>query len=190
MNLTLKNLVGFVKRYPIGVICWVLSVVAIAGYYLRSSQIDELQAQFKQVEAKATKILSQVHNGANLPEQYAALTKATKELDSRLVRSGERARNQQYFFQIESEAGVKEINLQQNNIVFKKGSGRSYGRVGFTVSVEGNYVQILDFVGRLESGRHFCRMISAAISRRGDRGASGANTTLSLALTIELLGLP
>ena len=45
-------------------------------------------------------------------EQYSALTTATKELESRLVRSTERARNQQYFYEIESEAGVKETSLQ------------------------------------------------------------------------------
>jgi hypothetical protein len=56
--------------------------------------------------------------------------------------------------------------------------------------VEGNYRQILDFVGRLESGRHFYRLVSATLIRRTERDASGTGFLLNLTLNLELLGLP
>jgi Tfp pilus assembly protein PilO len=191
MSLTLINLGEFLKRYPIGVACGLLSVAALAGYYVRSGRSVELGSQLKEVEAQAQKILNNVHNATNLVEQYSAMTKATKELDSRLVRGSERARNQQYFYQIESETGVKEISLRQNNVgTAKKGASRVYGGIGFAISVEGNYRQILDFVGRLESGRHFYRLVSATLIRRTERDASGTGFLLNLTLNLELLGLP
>ncbi len=190
MKWTLKDLVEFLKRYPIAIGCGLLSVIAVVGYSVRNSRASELGVQLKQVESQAQKILSNVHNAANLQEQYSVLTTATKGLESRLVRSTERARNQEYFYEIESEAGVKETSLQQGNIDPKKNAHRTYCGVGFTVSVEGNYRQILDFVGRLESGHYFCRMVSATVSRRSGRNASGPESLLGLTLNVEFLGLP
>jgi Tfp pilus assembly protein PilO len=190
MKLTLKDVVEFLKRYPIGVTCAGLSVIVLIGYYIRNNRAGELGPQLAEVETQAQKILGDVENSANLTEQFATLVKATKELDSRLVRSTERPRNQQYFYVLESETGVKEMSLQPTNAeVNKKAGDFSYG-IGYSITVEGDYRQILDFVGRLESGQHFYRLVSATVSRHGEVNSLAAGSTISLALNIELLGLP
>jgi len=190
MTLTLKDAVGFLKRYPIGVACGLLSVIAIAGYVVRNSRAGDLSDQLRSVEAQGAKIQGDVHNANDLVAQYSSLTAATKELESRLVQGSERARNQQYFYEIESETGVREISLQPNSGDPKKGaSGFCYG-IGYTITVEGNFQQLLGFVGRLESGPHFYRLLSASALRRGERDASGTGSLISLTLNLELLGLP
>lgn len=190
MALTLKNLGEFLKRYPIGVVCGALSAGALVGYLVRTSRASELGDHLKQVEAQTKEILGEVRNGTNLVEQYATLTAATKGLESRLMQATERARNQQYFYQVESETGVKEVSLQPANADPKKDPGRLYQRIRFTITVEGDYRQVLDFVGRLESGQHFYRLISASVVRREDRSAPGSGSLVDLTLSLELLGLP
>jgi hypothetical protein len=138
------------------------------------------------VDVQAQNTLSDVENSANLIEQYAALSKAAKELDSRLVRSVERPRNQQFFYALESETGMKEIGLQQGGANFRNG----VGGLGFSITVEGDFHQILDFVGHLESGQHFYRLISASLSRQGPSNPSASRTMINLMLNIELLGSP
>ena len=56
--------------------------------------------------------------------------------------------------------------------------------------MEGSFRQILGFLGRLESGQHFYRLVSASVSRQGALNPSATGSTINLALNIELLGKP
>jgi hypothetical protein len=196
MAFTTKSFAAFLKKHPVAIGCGVLSVLLLAGIYLRSSKAGELAASLKQKEDEGQKILDNIRSGANLAEQYETLASATKELDARLVRGTERARNQQYFYRIESETGVKEVSLQSNSSAPVSAAEKQrlsktlYTGIGYTVSVQGDFRQILNFIGRLESGPHFCRLISGSVFRQGQRGAADATNAITLTLNLELLGLP
>jgi hypothetical protein len=146
----------------------------------------------KQNEQEGQKILDDIRNGANLAEQYDALMATTKELDSRLVRGSERARNQQYFYRLESDTGVKELSLQPGVIAGPPLHGPKpiYTSIGYSVSVEGDFRQILDFMSRLESGQHFFRLVSGTVAREGTRGSAESTAAVALTLNLEFLGLP
>ena len=143
MSITPKEILAFVKRYPVGVVCGLVGVIMLAGLYLRSDRADDLSDQSKQLEEQSKKILGEIRNGANIAEQYAALSAKTKDLDSRLIRGSERALNQRYFYRIESDTGVKEVNLQQTSSGAEPGKGdkRLYCGIGYSVIVTGDFRQ-------------------------------------------------
>jgi hypothetical protein len=188
MTVTLKDASDFVKRFPLGVGCGLVAAVMLGGFYFRSDRADEASAQLKQFEEDGRKIDGAIGNAASLPEQYTALGADTRQLEARLLNGTEHAHNQRYFYQLEADTGVKEISLESNSSPpnSMKGDKHYYGGIAYSVTVEGDYRQILDFVGRLESGQYFYRLSSASVSRRGDRISS----KISLTLNIELLGLP
>lgn len=192
MTLLSKDVTAFLKRYPLAIGCGVLSVFLLAGAYVRSDRTNELARQSKEGEEQGRKILSDIRSGANLAEQYEALSNHTKELEGRLVHGSERAQNQQYFYRIESESGVKEISLQPagRSSTPAKGPKPLYTGIGYTISVQGSYHQILDFLGRIESGQYFPRLVTASVSRAGQRSAGGATAMITLTLNLELLGMP
>jgi hypothetical protein len=193
MTLSSKDVAAFLKRYPIAIGCGVLSVILLAGSYVRSDRTVELVKQSKEGEEQGKKILKDIRDGANLAEQYETLAGHTKELESRLVHSSERARNQQYFYRIESEIGVREISLQPGGARStgpQKGAKSLYAGIGYTISVQGDYRQILGFLGRMESGPHFYRLVTGSVSRAGQRGSGGTAALITLTLNLELLGLP
>jgi Tfp pilus assembly protein PilO len=195
MTIQSKDVVRFLKRYPVAIAGGALAVVMLAASYFRSDQVNALAQQSKEGEERAQKLQDDIRNGANLAEQYDTITALTTTLESRLVHGSERARNQQYFYRIESETGVKEISLQQTStgVTAAKGSKSLYTGIGFAISVQGNYHQVLDFLGKIDSGQHFCRLISASVARAGQRGAANAAGTaalVTLTLNLELLGLP
>jgi hypothetical protein len=192
MAINSKDLVVLLKKFPIAIGCGLLSLVLLAGSYWRNSRAGELAEQLKQKEVEGQKILDDIRNGANLAEQYDALTATTKDLESRLVRSSERARNQQYFYRLESDTGVKELNLQPTSIAPPPLHGPKpiYTGIGYAISVQGDFRQILDFVSRLESGQHFYRLISGTVTREGVRGAAGSTGGVTLTLNLNFLGLP
>lgn len=180
-----KDIVGLLKKRPLAIACGVLSVALIAGIYFRSGRAGELAGELQQKEREGQRILDDIRNGANLPEQYQTLTAATKDLEARLVYSSERARNQQYFYRIESDTGVTEVNLQPSAAPTsnKRKSKSIYAPVSFDVTVRGDFSQILKFLQRLETGQHFYRLITAAVTR--DASSTGA---LTLTLKLEFLG--
>ena len=190
MAFTTKDFVAFVKKYPVPIGCGVFSVLLLAGSYIRNARAGALSALLREKEGEGQTILNNIRNGASLPEQFETLSAATKELESRLVRGPERARNQQYFYRIESDTGVKELSLQADapSRVQPRGPKPLYTGISYTIAVQGDYRQILNFVGRLESGPLFYRLISGSVSHQEVRGASAS--TINLTLTLELLGLP
>jgi hypothetical protein len=192
MALTSKDLVVFLKKNPVAIGCGALSLILLAGSYLRSSQVSDLSDQLKQKEQEGQKILDDIRNGANLAEQYDALTATTKELDSRLVRASERARNQQYFYRLESDTGVKENTLQPGAVAPPplRGPKPIYTSIGYSVSVQGDFRQIINFMTGLESGQHFFRLTSGTVAREGTRTAAEGTAPVNLTLNLEFLGLP
>jgi hypothetical protein len=190
MAFTLKDAGGILKRYPIAIAGVVVSLIALGGYFVRGNRVADLNDQLNDVEARAQKILNEVHDAARLPEQYATLAAATKELDSRLMRGTDRATNQAYFYELEMQTGVKEINLQPSGPDLYKSAGGLYERIGYAITITGDYRQILDFIGRLESGRYFCHIVNASLIRLNNSSAPAAGSTVSLTINAELLGLP
>ena len=196
MAFTTQDFVVILKKYPLVISCGVLSVGLLAGSYIRNARAGELSALLKEKDDQGTAILNNIKNGTNLPEQFETLSAATKELESRLVRGAERARNQQYFYRIESDTGVKELSLQANapSRAQPRGPKPLYTGVSYTIAVQGDYRQILNFIGRLESGSLFYRLISGSVSHQEVRSAAAKEPrgapTINLTLTLELLGLP
>lgn len=191
MAFRIQNFTAYLRKYPLAIGCGTLSAALLIGLFYRSGRAGDLSAQLKQKEQEGQRILDNVRDGSNLAEQYEALAAAVRELESRLIRSSEPAGNQQYFYRLESETGVKEISLQPATVTpadRRRGPKTLYTGVGFTISVQGNYRQILSFLGRLESGPHFYRLARASVARTKAGGAGAA--TITLTLTLELLGLP
>ena len=194
MAFTTKDFVVILKKHPLVISCGVLSVVLLTGSYIRNARAGALSALLKEKDDQGTAILNNIKNGTNLPEQFETLSAATKELESRLVRGAERARNQQYFYRIESDTGVKELSLQANapRRAQPRGPKPLYTGISYSIAVQGDYRQILNFIGRLESGPLFYRLISSSVSQQ--RGASAKEqrgaSMINLTLTLELLGLP
>jgi hypothetical protein len=105
------------------------------------------------------------------------------------VRADELAKNQQYFYKVESETAVKLVDIRQNPPTNKPKAKTLYQPVSYSVVIRGTYAHVLDFLRRLESGQRFCRITSASINLmaagEGERGKE-----LNVTLGLDLLGQP
>jgi len=191
MAIETQDVLAFLKKYPVAIGCGVLSIGLLAGSYLRSSTEEDFVAQVKQKDEEGKRIFANITSGTNVGEQLEAIKANTKDLESRLVRGSDRLRNQQYFYRLESDTGVKEVVLQAGavNTGSAKGPKTLYCGIGYSITVQGSYRQILDFLGRLETGQHFYRLNSASVSRVAQRSAPEATSLLTLTANLELLGL-
>jgi hypothetical protein len=159
----------------------------IGVIYFRHGLIAEAEQVFAQKSAEGQKIALNISYSAQLKEQLEALEAANRAIEARIVRASQLGTNTKYFYTLESDTGVKLIDLRQTTpaTVAKPAQG-SFLPVAFSVAVQGNLRQILDFLRQLENGTHYCRVLSATCSGN----STTRDTPLTLALTLELLGTP
>lgn len=181
-------LLKIIKKNRLGVTCGALSLVCAVIIFLRSEAIPTAEALLAQKSAEGEKIATNIQYSAQLKEQVETLSTANKEIESRILRASQLLTNTQYFYKLESETGVKmldSIRQVTSSSVSKPAKG-NYLPVAFSVSVQGDLNQILAFLRGLESGTHYCRVLSATFSVN----SAQRNSPLTLALSLELLGTP
>lgn len=186
--MTFADILARIKKQPVGFVCGVICLLCAGWLYYRGDEFDKRQAELKTTSEKAEVIKSNVGFAKNLPEQVAEMQVSAKELEGRLVRAGQLAVNLQYFYKLEAENEVKLLDVRQNPLP-KVAKGPSVG-IPYNVNVQGSYKQVMAFLQRLETGRHFCRINNATFTKSGPSGGEGASTAMTLALSLELLGLP
>jgi hypothetical protein len=123
-----------------------------------------------------------------LKEQLDALVAAGKEVDARLVHTSQQLNNIQFFYKLESETGVKMISGPTQGLPnVPKGAQKGvFLQLPFSITLQGTFAQVLDYLRRLESGSRYCRVLAVTCSVP----VTDRNTPLTLSLNLELLGLP
>jgi Tfp pilus assembly protein PilO len=184
--MTSTDLTILIKKQPLGFICGLLCLAAAGWLYYRGGELEKRQGEYEAKSAEAARLVSNVSISKNLPEQVAEMQALTKELESRVVKAGQLAVNLQYFYKLEAETEVKLLDVRQNTL--PRNSKTLYLGVPYSVNVQGSYKQVMDFVQRLEKGRHFCRINIANFTKVP--GAGDGSTGMTLSLTLDLLGQP
>ncbi len=181
--MTSTDLVALVKKHPVGVGCAIVSIACGILLYVRSGNIEASQVELEANSAQAAKMIANVRNANGLAEQLTEIQALGKELDARMMKAGQLAVNLQYFYKLETETEVKLVDVRQNAV--PRNIKTQYAGVPFSVSVSGSFPHVINFLNRLQNGRHFCRINSTNFAKAGDAGGD-----VNLALNLELLGQP
>jgi hypothetical protein len=176
---------SFLKTHALLVVCIAIAFGSIGGVYWVNGEIETAKSVLQQKSDEGSRLAANVGNSLQLAEQLQQLNSAVAKVQTRYVRPNELATNLQYFYRLETESSVELIDLRQTtsgDSVKAKGSSRG---VAFSISVKGDYNELLSWLRRLENGKHFCRIMSASTGVGADRGAP-----LILSVALELLGEP
>jgi len=184
-----NQLFSMVRGNPILVGCIVVCAALGAGIYYRSDVLPERQQALEKMTSEGRRLALNVRNGTQLSEQMAALTSARAEIEQRMIRKDELATNLQYFYRLESETGIKLVDLRQGTSVSGASTvakGSAFSPVLFNVSVQGEFPVLIDFLRRLENGANYARVVQASTAAN----PPGRSGPLLLQLSVELLGQP
>jgi len=189
MSISNQQFIALIKKNTFSAGCGVLSLILAAGIYFRSDELPAARAVLEGKSAEGQRLAANLRNAVQLKEQLDKVQAADKAIEARLVKasaSSQLATNAQYFYRLEADAGVKLVTINQlTNAAKASQPGKStFVPIAFDLSVHGSYAQILDLLHRLENGAHYCRVLSANVSKVADDGTDLLNLTLS----IELLG--
>jgi Tfp pilus assembly protein PilO len=189
MAISNQQVIAFVKKNPIGFGCGALCLVLAAAMYYRSDLVSGAEAELEQKSTEAERLAVNLKNAVQLQEQLDAMIAADKQVEARLVSPGDLAKNQQYFFKLEADTGTK-IDCRQNTLPVDKEHKNIYLSVPYTMTVQGDYSQILTFLRRLESGAHYCRVLNATLTAGAAGVGDSTELPLTLTLNLEFLGQP
>ncbi|HYC69932.1 MAG TPA: hypothetical protein VEB66_01920 [Opitutaceae bacterium] len=180
-----------VKKHPIGAAAVLLSVACGVLLYFRSSTITTRTTDASSKADEAAKMQANITNSAGLAEQTEKMREAAKEVEARLVRRSQLAINLQYFYKMESDSGVKILDVRQGEPGQARNAPRTtYTGIPYNVSVQGTFAQTLSFLKRLENGRHFCRFMTVTYTKAGSSDRAGGGDLMNLSINLELLGQP
>lgn len=185
MSFSSEEVVASIKKNPISVGCAALTLVLLVLAYVHSGRAAELQTKLDETSAEAAKLALNLKNASQLKEQFDALVAAKKEIEARMIRAEDLTTNQQYFYKMEADSGVKLLDNPRQATVGRKEAKVGYQPTGFSLNVQGDYRQLLTFLRRLENGSRYCRVLTASCAAPADR-----SPVLTLNLNLELLGFP
>jgi hypothetical protein len=147
---------------------------------------DELEGKLSEQIKLRNKLTTNVKYATGLAEQTERLRVVNSALAGSALKSGELALNQQFFLRLEAETGVKIIDLRPLAVPPppKNAAPSVYLALGFSLSVSGDYPQLLRFITRIEKGQTLGRIRTASIAEPDAEGGEQIIT-----LTADLLGL-
>lgn len=189
----LKKILGKLRAYPVAIGAGAVALLLLVAIVFRSTAIGALETELTLKESEWNRISGNQKRARNLEEHLAAIKEGKAQVASRLMDPEERALNYDYFYSLEDQSGVRLIRLNQGGVIDTKGSNipgieqfKEYQLVGYTISIEGEFEQMVDFLSRLSNGRYLTRISTFTISR-AQRANAG---TLSANLQLQILGKP
>jgi hypothetical protein len=185
--MTGEELIAFIRKNLIAVICVVVTVAIGFTIYYRSDALPDAEKVLADKTKEGELLAANIEDSNQLKEQHAAMVDANQVISDRMIQVGQLADNLQYFYRLESETGIKILDLRQNawNPPPKGAPKTFFTPVGFQVNVQGDYPKLLDLLRRLETGEHYCRIISSDFKPVNTDTRGGP---LTLTLSLELLG--
>jgi hypothetical protein len=192
MAINTEQIVGFLRKNPVGVSC--TSLVIVMGVYLgfRYDALPDAETQLVATTELADRLGLNLKNSAQLPEQLKELRDSTARLDTRLVHPADLATNLQYFYKLVADTGTKLIELRQLQPAPGQKKEGPFTPVSYVVSVRGPYAQVMALVASLENGHYFSRIQSATVAPAQPAGSETDDTSadlVTITLNLDLLGV-
>ena len=186
--MTNEEAVAFLKKNVIPVACVIVSIAVGVAIYLRSGLLPDAEKVLLQQSQQAELLAANIEASGQLKEQHTALVSANKTIANRMIRVGQLAENLQYFYKLESDTGTKLSDPHQSSYSppSKSAPKTNFIAIGFTLSAQGDYGQLIDLVRRLENGDHYCRINTLSLKPLGTDVRGGG---MLMYLSLELMGV-
>jgi hypothetical protein len=185
--MTNEELIAFLRKNVISVACFALSAVLFGVKFYLSDEIPDAEKSLAEITQKGELLSANIEDSSQLKEQYSELVASNSEIADRLIHVGQLAENLEYFYRLESDTGVKIPDPHQIPGVppGKNAIKTNFVPVGFNLAAQGDYAHLIDLLRRLESGDHYCRILTCNIKPTTEiRGG-----LLQMTIALDLLGV-
>lgn len=182
--MTTADLIEKFRRFPIPSIAAAVVLACFLANYFRVDLLSDLEAELNDVRDQREQIDMNLVVGSTLEEHAVEMRARVAELDARVVQPAELAQNMNYFYQLESATGVGLSDLKQNVLAEKPVPKNQLGGISYTISLSGQFPQVIGYFNELERGSRFFRLKNFNLQR----GRETTQASVSVTLDFELLG--
>lgn len=182
-----KQLTLLLKKYPLALGCIALALVAGGTYYWRSGTLEDVTAESAVSKAASNKLVTNIQSGARLKDDVPRISNAADTIAKRMAPLADSAAMLQYFYKMESAAGVKMSPPSPGKGVSAKND--SYAIATYAFTVQGSFEQVMLYLGKFETGEYYARLRSASLAQvSGGVGSGDFSRPYILTLQIEIIG--
>ncbi len=183
-----EELVAFLRKNVILVSCIVASLGIGLLLYYRNDELPDAEKVLGERQKEGELLAANIEDSADLKEQHAALVASNEAITERMIHVGQLAENTGYFYRLESDTGTKLSDPHQTpwNPPAKSAAKTNFTAIGFTLSAQGDYAQLIDLLRKLENGEHYCRITTCSLRPVGTDTRGGP---LLMTLSLELMGV-
>lgn len=176
------------KRHRLATVFLGASLIFGIAAMVRSGEVPEREHSLEEKTAEGHRLQNNITNSSLLREHVTELSEVNKRIAGQLVNPNQLGENLQFFYKIETATNTKILDLRQTySPQGNKGKGM-YAPIPYSVSVNGEYKNILAFMRQVEKGPRVSRITGASLTpSTSDRLAA---ETVTLGLAVELLGTP
>ncbi len=183
-----EELIAFLRKNVISVSCVIVSILIGLTLYYRNDNLPEADKVLADRAKQGELLAANIEDSADLTEQHAALVESNAAISDRMIHTGQLAENLQYFYKLESDTGTKISDPHQSSWSppSKNAAKTNFIAIGFSLSAQGDYAQLIDLLRRLENGDHYCRVITLSLRPMGTDVRGGG---MQMNMTLELMGV-
>jgi len=169
-----------IKQYPVAVICAVVLLLLLVVVFMRSGVAAELALQEADLNSRIRTIDENIKNSKGLKQDTEKLVAMAGQIDEVLLKRYERAININFFYRLESDAGVIIADIAQlptPDAIYAEGGPRKLERFStlvYNISLTGSFTDLLEFLYQLEQADPLIRVADFYVSREGEELAGSS----------------
>ena len=182
-----------VSQYPIPFVCGILIPLILVLLFMRGPKIAQFEEQLPALEKEWKSIQTNIERSTDLDHDIVVLEAGLNRIQERLIKVEDVAINYEFFYHLESQAGVVLKQFSQGTA--SSGEDLSIGRdtlhnfsvIPYNLSMDGTLPQILKFLDLLDRQEHIVRLDQLNITRPSEQ--SKENKMLSARLWCHVLAV-
>lgn len=182
MSIETQDIVDAARKRPAIFAAAACGLILLFIIYFRFGQLAEYESTLQERKDQLAKYEKNIKNAAQLGQHVDSIKAINSEIKKQALNPANTALNQKVFYQLESEIGIKIIELQQLPIAVapKADNKNYYVPLGFKLSFSGDYLRIIKFIRRLEEIFTTGHLSTVSISKANDSSTGLSEQRLAL----------
>lgn len=169
-------IIAKLRQYPVAFVCAIILLLLLVAFFMRSGVSDELALREADLNSRIRTIDENIKNSKDLKQHTEKLTAMVEQIDGDgvLFKRYERAININFFYSLESEAGILISNIAQlpaPDPIYAAGGPRQldrYSTLVYNISLTGSFSGLLKFLHALARVDPLIRVADFNVSREDD----------------------
>ncbi len=169
-------IIAKLRQYPVAFVCSIILLLLLVVVFLRSGVSDELALREADLNSRIRTIDENIKNSKDLKQHTEKLTALVEQIDGNgvLFKRYERAININFFYSLESEAGIVISNIAQlpaPDPIYSGDGPRKldrYSTLVYNINLTGSFTGLLKFLHALVRVDPLIRVADFNLSREDD----------------------